>query len=440
MESSFVNANPTKSFFISMLVKDITLIDAIADLVDNSIDGAIKVKGDQKDYSGLYVHLSLNKDGFSIVDNCGGFSAEVAAEYAFRFGRPEKAKNEVSKSIGRFGVGMKRALFKIGEFISVTSICEESEFTIEIDVNEWKKDVGNDWQFAFKEILDEPSKSEFGTSIKVTNIHKDVSEQFDNRVFIDMLKKELKSSHEKMLERGLKIVINDDELEFEPSTFLISESIKPAYKHVELPNGVKVDIYAGISEKGKPKKAGWYIYCNDRRIVEANQTMLTGWSDGLPMFHNRFARFRGYVFFNSPDTTLLPWNTTKSGIDQDSLIFRGIRLEMIKMSSPVISFLNDLIKENVEDDNEEDLTDVSLNDQVNNAKIENISNLKIEGLTTRFQGPRLKRVKKPTDNQKIQYSKPVSEIEQVKELLKVDTLKEVGEKTFEYFYNLEVED
>ncbi|MCS0791770.1 hypothetical protein NX021_27030 [Cytobacillus firmus] len=113
---------------------------------------------------------------------------------------------------------------------------------------------------------------------------------------------------------------------------------------------------------------------------------------------------------------------------------------MIKMSSPVISFLNDLIKENVEDDNEEDLTDVSLIDQVNNAKIENISNLKIEGLTTRFQGPRLKRVKKPTDNQKIQYSKPVSEIEQVKELLKVDTLKEVGEKTFEYFYNLEVED
>lgn len=36
-----VHANPAKSFFVSMLIKDITLRDAIGDLVDNAVD-AIK--------------------------------------------------------------------------------------------------------------------------------------------------------------------------------------------------------------------------------------------------------------------------------------------------------------------------------------------------------------------------------------------------------------
>jgi hypothetical protein len=36
--SSKIDASPTKDFFISMLVKDIELIRAIIDLVDNSLD------------------------------------------------------------------------------------------------------------------------------------------------------------------------------------------------------------------------------------------------------------------------------------------------------------------------------------------------------------------------------------------------------------------
>ena len=39
-----VQANPAKSFFVSMLIKDITLRDAIGDLVDNAVD-AIKARG-----------------------------------------------------------------------------------------------------------------------------------------------------------------------------------------------------------------------------------------------------------------------------------------------------------------------------------------------------------------------------------------------------------
>jgi len=37
-----INASPTKSFFTRTLVKDVDVIDAILDLIDNSIDSHIK--------------------------------------------------------------------------------------------------------------------------------------------------------------------------------------------------------------------------------------------------------------------------------------------------------------------------------------------------------------------------------------------------------------
>src|ERR1700736_3839618 len=40
VDSNRIDAMPTKDFFISMLVRDIDLVDAIADLFDNCVDGA----------------------------------------------------------------------------------------------------------------------------------------------------------------------------------------------------------------------------------------------------------------------------------------------------------------------------------------------------------------------------------------------------------------
>ena len=42
--------------------------------------------------------------------------------------------------------------------------------------------------------------------------------------------------------------------------------------------------------------------------------------------------------------------------------------------------------------------------------------------------------------QKIQYSKPLVEVEKAKQLLKVQTFIAVGEKTFEYFMKYEGEE
>ena len=72
-QNTVINAYPTKELFIEMLTKDITLRDAIGDLLDNSVDGALRLREDDS-YEGLWVKIELNaKDGhFQITDNCGG--------------------------------------------------------------------------------------------------------------------------------------------------------------------------------------------------------------------------------------------------------------------------------------------------------------------------------------------------------------------------------
>ncbi len=43
MNTSIIEGNPTKKFFIEMITRDISIEDAIIDLLDNSIDGATQI-------------------------------------------------------------------------------------------------------------------------------------------------------------------------------------------------------------------------------------------------------------------------------------------------------------------------------------------------------------------------------------------------------------
>ncbi len=82
-----VNAEPTKNFFVEMLVRDVDLLDAVVDLVDNSVDGARRMR--TSNYQGLQVSVEFDATHFSVSDNCGGIPLAIARDYAFRFGRDE---------------------------------------------------------------------------------------------------------------------------------------------------------------------------------------------------------------------------------------------------------------------------------------------------------------------------------------------------------------
>lgn len=100
-----------------MLTRDLLIARAIVDLVDNSVDGARRLRPDGN-YTGLWVRIELDSDHFRIVDNCGGISVEIARDYAFRFGRPKDAQGTPGP-MGQLGVGMKRTFFRLGRYFVV---------------------------------------------------------------------------------------------------------------------------------------------------------------------------------------------------------------------------------------------------------------------------------------------------------------------------------
>jgi Histidine kinase-, DNA gyrase B-, and HSP90-like ATPase len=98
----FVSGEPTKTFFILMLVRDITVDDAIIDLIDNSVDAAHAYYKDR--VAEAQISLSVSADQFVIDDNCGGMLLKTAKEVAFKIGREEINFQDDDQSIGQFGV------------------------------------------------------------------------------------------------------------------------------------------------------------------------------------------------------------------------------------------------------------------------------------------------------------------------------------------------
>ncbi len=427
-----VDASPTKDFFITMLTKDIDLIASIIDLVDNCVDGAIRISPNRT-FNDLWVRLEMTSDHFRIIDNCGGINIETARQYAFRFGRPEGMES-TPHSIGHFGVGMKRALFKLGSNFTVKSTTDESTFEVNVDVKEWKKS-DNDWDFNFSDFDDTVPLKEQGTRIEVDNLHASVSDNFAENNFILKLREEIRQRHEKALNDGLSITINAYPIEALPLELLHSHDLKPAFyekKYTINESSVVVKIFAGVHDS-EPSEAGWYIYCNGRMIIGSDKTNITGWGGDsdttIPKIHNQFARFRGFVYFDSDDATLLPWNTTKTGVDSDSPIYRSTRMRMIKMMRPVINFLNALEREVREGDDHNPLKNA-----IDKSKSVPVSKVRT---SKTFTSP--KKVKKPPvpRSGRIAYNRPKEQIDKIKKVLEVTRNRDVGERTFEYFFKRE---
>lgn len=433
-ESKVVDAKPTKEFFISMLIKDIPLIRAIIDLVDNSIDGARRLRGNES-YSGLQIDITISNNQFTISDNCGGMSIDVASDYAFRFGRPTFV-DATPHSVGLFGVGMKRAIFKMGRKFSVKSHTLTSSFKITEDINEWAKDDGS-WQFTF-DMLDENAQNDtVGTVIEITDLHPTISETFSQDNFINDLSSQLQEAQQAHLENGLSIKLNGIEIQPESIKLLVSEEISPAKytRTIEsLEGNVDVEIYAGIAERS-PADAGWYIFCNKRLVLHANKGKVTGWGlrNEVPQYHNDYAAFRGFVYFESEDAALLPWTTTKTDIDTDSPVFKAILLDMMVVMEPVLGFLRNLVKERRQIGE-----DGPLQAAVAESKPTAIKNLDTNQPT--FSAPAFVAEPDSPDVVNIAYKVPRDKAEVVRVQIGATSYREVGEQTFEYYFLMKCED
>ena len=343
-----VDARPTKAFFIQNLTRDLSLEDAILDLVDNSVDSLIRTR--ELDISPqllqapekkapVLVDITFTPDEFRIVDRCGGIDLEHARRNVFRFGR---TPGSYAASLGVYGIGLKRALFKIGTEISVSSQTPESGFSIHVDVLRWAED-DNDWTFPLEVTQAAGSRAEAGTTIAIRNLKPEVQMRLRDGSLLKRLEEAIATTYALFLPRYLGISLNG--VRIKPQPLPAGDSTKlPSNSRTLAIDGVTVSLVAGLqprrNDEWAAERAGWYVLCNGRVVLTADRTELTGWGVGGPTFVSKHRGFLGIAFFFADEPSLLPWTTTKRGINRESAVYLQVRKEMAILARPVLSFLN----------------------------------------------------------------------------------------------------
>lgn len=461
-----VDAGAEKRFFIEMLTKDIELLPAIVDLVDNSVDGARSLHPDG-DLSGQWVKIEFGDDSFTISDNSGGISVDVARHYAFRFGR-SKDFTGVKRSVGQFGVGMKRAIFKIGRAFAVQSAHrgevgadDGSRFSLNVDVEQWA--VQQEWTFQFDRVEEGVALApdeEAGTVISVTNLHPSVQDDLKDPAIVQALRTELRVRHQESVQSGLQLHLNSDNpLVASRPSLQASDVIQPVFKAFQVPgaNGGTVDVklYAGTvappkrdkdsdpEDEGQaenfqdPGDAGWYLFCNDRLLLVADRTSLTGWGNPAAAYHPQYRSFRGFVYLSADDAGLLPWNTTKTAVDRDSPVFRAVQSEMKTVLVAVQAVINRAKQVRARLEDEEPKPDILVAlDETPDQPITSLT--ASSSMVTPPSPPPKPKAPSTPKVQRIQYVVDPDKFDEVAEALGASSGSEVGRLTFDYFYEQEI--
>lgn len=146
------DTSPTKEVVVNSLTKDATTEACLFDLVDNAIDGARenlertsvveKETGLPVSYKGFRIGIQLDASSVVVSDNAGGISASDIQTRVLRFG----ARSKKPHGIGFYGVGLNRALFKLGQSILIETDDGTNASEIRLDVRKylaaksWKND------------------------------------------------------------------------------------------------------------------------------------------------------------------------------------------------------------------------------------------------------------------------------------------------------------
>jgi len=457
-----VKATPHKRFFIDMITRDISLEACVLDLIDNSVDGATRSSDERPSgakapkphplssggtrYKGYKIDVKCSPSAFRISDNCGGIPVMIASEYAFNFGRDplEHTDADTEAGIGIYGIGMKRALFKMGRRFAIQSHTDSDAFAMDVDVNEWASKP-HEWDLKLT-VAKQPGKDP-GTVIEVADLRPGVKQEFETSGFTTRLIDAAARTYAAFLDQGLEMKVNGSLVKPTDFTFLDGQGFRPLHdrytESTALASGkgkktdVAVEVWAGaasgtngsrpdVGEDDDTSLWGWYVLCNNRVVLSADKTERTGWGlSPFPQWHPQYNGFIGIVSFRSDEPYALPWTTTKNDIDIDSVIYRKARARMQSAAREYIKYSR-VRKANPEGAKKKERVALS----VKLTDLAKPQHMKTPQILNTTQG-----------SVNIHYQKSKREIARAAAALGDPSLSasQVGIKTFDHYYTTEVE-
>ncbi|HVB88344.1 MAG TPA: ATP-binding protein [Candidatus Dormibacteraeota bacterium] len=344
----YAAADVRKQFFIDMFTRDISLEECVLDLIDNSIDSYLQKHS--VSVSKLVfepetanvgkgvgtVEVTCNEHQIKVVDTCGGISRHRAQDEVFCFGH--SAGEELGK-LGAYGVGMKRALFKIGNNFRIVSRTAEEGFEVSFKLDEWAEK--SEWKVPITFIEGTGSERRAGTAITITELRPEVELRIKEGDVPKNIFEDASNTYPYFLGNCVRLRINDDDVDPKPINLGELNGVLRAANEKFEHDGVKVKLAATVAPGQRTSEdAGWYVLCNGRVVVRADKTNLTGWSRDFASFQPKYRSFIGVASFESDNPLNLPWTTTKRDLNRESTSFIKARALMATMTRPILTFLN----------------------------------------------------------------------------------------------------
>ncbi len=303
---------------------NLTLADAIAEVVANSFDASI-------DEEKTVIEVTVDPEHILVVDNGIGMSEAVLVE-AVKLG--VDMSDVVTKKAGakgKFGLGMKTACASIGRWWAVYTrpFGENKEYRVAFDLAEWEQraDLPDAWTIYIEEL--EPDVSgplgdrPHGTAIAVQKL------RTKNPMVGSVLTK-LGESFKPHLKQGDVILVNGD----------------PAMPHVyKFVPGTEVPIDLRFGPSSQYKIEGWVAIDqqthNDGQYgfnIYRHGQLVQTWYQGWFRAHLMTSRIIGEVKMDFIDPTFF-----KQGL-QDSEVWRLAYAEMREFMKPITSACSNLSK------------------------------------------------------------------------------------------------
>lgn len=320
-----IDGTPKKRLFLS-IISDYDLKTGICELIDNALDHW--VSNGRRSNLNINVTLDYERQFIEVYDDAGGV-ADTNADLLISPGASGNAYNQTL--IGIFGVGGKRAGVALGELVEIRT-CHKSGKSFQVDLTkEWIEQPG--WDL---DIYAVPSIPVGTTTVTITKVR----QSFDEAE-VYAIRLHLAETYSYFINEGCNLSLNSIRIE---AVSFDKWAYPPAYlpQHVAFriePAAGKfldVTITGGLILDREPDKEnyGAYFFCNDRLIVKELKTRDVGYfvsaEAGVP--HPDASLARVLIEFHGP-AELMPWNSSKSGINFSHPAFLAIRKRIIDFMS-----------------------------------------------------------------------------------------------------------
>ena len=280
-----INILPDRSLMPKIGQTGYSVLQAISELVDNSIDARENGK-----VLTVEIFFDSNKGIVEVSDDGVGMNEQTAAN-SMRLAHSAK-KNK----LGEFGLGLKTAATSLGKNFQITTTQKGSDekYIMEYDEEKWLK--SGDWTKHEMKIKSGVDKRRSGTTIHIRDLH---FKHYGN--LPGNIRKDLATRFAPFIENGeVKIKVNTKWCEPEPLD-LKTEYYPPDGKELfrqKLESGNEVWGWRGLLKKGSINEYGFRVFRRGRLIMqfaklgfnphpEARQIVGEIHLDHVPVTHNK---------------------------------------------------------------------------------------------------------------------------------------------------------